>query len=110
MRFRALRGFGGLAGSSMVALALDDDSGPVALPLFSDLIGCACRGSSPVKVSSVALEPGAISSEGLGVFLGRCCRSTDEKSFEVHPSPCRRALVRIYIIAIWSKYVMAPMR
>lgn len=63
VRFRALRGFGVLAGSTMVALVLDDDSGPVALPLFSDLMGCACRGSSPVKVSSVALEPGAITSE-----------------------------------------------
>lgn len=75
MRLRALRGFEVLAGSSMVALALDDDSGPVAPPLFSDLIGCAGRGSSPVKVSSVALEPGAISSEEMAVYLGRCCRT-----------------------------------
>lgn len=78
VRFRALRGLEVLTGSAMAALALVDDSGPVALPLFSELIAWTCRGSSPVDVSPVALELEAISSEQLGVFLGRGCRSTDE--------------------------------
>lgn len=80
VRFRAfnglgvLTGLGVLAGSGMVALALVDDSGLGALPLFSEPIACACRGSSPV-----VLEPDAISSTRWDIFLGLCCGSTDER-------------------------------
>lgn len=85
VRFRALRGLGALAGSAMVDLALVDESGPIALPAFSELIAWACRSSSPVDVSPMALEADAIFSKGLDVCLGRCCRSTDKKILEVHP-------------------------
>lgn len=85
MRFRALRGLGVLAGSAMVDLALVDESAPIAPLAFSEVIAWACRSSSPVDVSPMVLEPEAIFSEGLGVDLGRRCRSTDEKILDVHP-------------------------
>ena len=100
MRFLAFKGFGVLAGSAMVDLALVDDSAPIALPVFSEPITWACRGSSPVNVSPVVLEPDAIFSEWMRAWLGHCWRST---AFQ---KTLRFIRVTIVLVAEpWSGYI-----